>query len=258
MSLSNYHTHTRYCDGKDSPEELVLEAIRLGCPQLGFSGHSYLPFTDWTMSEAGTAAYGQEIRQLQEKYRDRIKLYLGIEYDYYSELDTSPFDYVIGSVHFLHRDGCYLPVDESRADQITLVNEHYGGDFYSFVEDYYTTVAGVYEKTMCDIVGHFDLVTKFNEGGCLFDTSHPRYRKAALEAMDRLLEYPVIFEINTGAISRGYRTTPYPEPSLLRELEKRGAPLILSSDCHDKRNLLYGLEELQGSAKGIRPKLFMD
>ena len=29
--MNNYHTHTRYCDGKDSPEELVLEAIALGC-----------------------------------------------------------------------------------------------------------------------------------------------------------------------------------------------------------------------------------
>ena len=258
MNLSNYHTHTHYCDGKDSPEELVLEAIRLGCPELGFSGHSNLPFADWTMSEAGTAAYIGEIRRLQEKYRDRIRLYLGIEYDICSDLDTSPFDYVIGSVHYLYRDGCYLPVDESREDQITLVNEHYGGDFYSFVEDYYAAVSEVCEKTKCDIAGHFDLVTKFNEGGSLFDTSHPRYRKAALEAMDRLLQHPAVFEINTGAMSRGYRTSPYPESFLLQELETRGVPLILSSDCHDKRNLLYGLEELQGSAKGIRPRLFMD
>ena len=30
MTFSNYHTHTTYCDGKDSPEELVREAVRLG------------------------------------------------------------------------------------------------------------------------------------------------------------------------------------------------------------------------------------
>ena len=79
MKLSNYHTHTCYCDGKDRPEDLVLEAIRLGCPELGFSGHSFLPGEDWTMSEDGTRAYIQEIRSLQEKYRDQIRLYLGIE-----------------------------------------------------------------------------------------------------------------------------------------------------------------------------------
>lgn len=36
MIPSNYHTHTRFCDGKNTPEEIVREAIRLGCPELGF------------------------------------------------------------------------------------------------------------------------------------------------------------------------------------------------------------------------------
>ena len=44
----------------------------------------------------------------------------------------------------------------------------------------------VAEKTGCQIVGHFDLITKFNEGDKLFDTSHPRYVNAALGALERL------------------------------------------------------------------------
>ena len=54
MRLSNYHTHTVYCDGRDTPEELVLEALRLGCPELGFSEHSWLPGEDWTMDPEET------------------------------------------------------------------------------------------------------------------------------------------------------------------------------------------------------------
>ena len=256
MKLSNYHTHTCYCDGKDRPEDLVLEAIRLGCPELGFSGHSFLQGEDWTMSEEGTRAYLQEIRSLQEKYRDQIRLYLGIEYDICSQVETGDFDYVIGGVHCLMKDGCCLSVDLSRENQIKSVREHYGGDYYSFIEHYFAVVGDLYEKTRCDVVAHFDLVTKFNEDGSLFDTSHPRYRDAAMAAMERLLENPVIFEINTGAMSRGYRSSPYPEDFLLRELENRGTPLILSSDCHDKGFLLYGMPELQGTVKGILPSIF--
>ena len=256
MSLSNYHTHTLYCDGKDSPEELVREALRLGCPELGFSGHAYVPFDDCCMTRQGTLEYQREIRTLQEKYRDQIKIYLGIEQDFDSPLPTDPYDFVIGSVHYLYKDGVYLSVDEGRNSFIRNVQEHFGGDYYAFAEAYYEKVAAVYEQTRCTIVGHFDLVTKFNEDDALFDTGHPRYRAAVMQAIGTLCPAPVLFEINTGAMSRGYRKTPYPAPFILRELEMRGARFLLSSDCHDKRNLLYGLEAFRHTAKGIQERLF--
>ncbi|MBO5556674.1 MAG: histidinol-phosphatase [Oscillospiraceae bacterium] len=242
-ALSNYHSHTIWCDGKDRPEDMVLEAIRLGCPELGFSGHSYVDFDDCCMTREGTEGYIREIHALREKYQDRIRIRLGIEQDFYSSMPTAPYEYVIGSVHYLYREGKYLSVDESRESQVAAVQEYYGGDWYAFAEDYFQTMARVHEKTGCQIVGHFDLLTKFNEGDRLFDTGHPRYRQAALEALDRLCWAPVAFEINTGAMARGYRITPYPAPFLLEELQTRKVPLILSSDCHDKRYLLYGLDQ---------------
>ena len=257
MNFSNYHTHTRLCDGRDTPEELVQEALRLGCPELGFSGHAHMPFDDGcAMSREATETYIREIGALRERYRDRIRIRLGIEQDYYSDLSTAPYDYVIGSVHYIVKDGVYLSVDESREKQIAAVRDHYAGDWYAFVEDYYALVGQVYEKTGCRIVGHFDLVTKFNEDGALFDTGNPHYQEAARRAMEKLLEKPVLFEINTGAMARGYRRSPCPEEWLLRELERRGAGFILSSDCHDRRYLLYGLEELRSCVKGIRDTPF--
>ena len=67
MAFSNYHTHSTFCDGKDTPEETVLEAIRLGCPELGFSGHSYTSFDDCCMSPEGTERYRAEIRRLRAR-----------------------------------------------------------------------------------------------------------------------------------------------------------------------------------------------
>ena len=254
MTLSNYHTHTCYCDGKDRPEELVREAIRLGCPELGFSGHSHLSFDDCCMTVEGTEQYKSEIRRLREQYKDQLRIRLGVEQDYFGDLPTDDYEYVIGSVHYVPKEGRMLAVDSSTSDFDAAVAAHYGGDVYAFAEDYYALVGRVYEKTHCGIVGHFDLITKFNEGGIRFDTAHTRYRKAAGEALEALLAAPVIFEINTGAIARGYRRTPYPENWILQELIAHKAPLLLSSDCHDKRFLLCELEKYR-DLPGVLEKL---
>lgn len=240
MIPANYHTHTRFCDGKNSPEEMVLQAIALGCPELGFSGHCFTEFDQrYCMSKDDTREYIGQIRALQEKYGDKIKLLIGVEQDYYGEI-MGGFDYRIGSVHYVKKDGCYLPVDESRQLQMENVNKFYGGDFYAFIEDYYATVADVYRKTQCQIVGHFDLVTKFNGAGDLFDPQHPRYQTAANKALEALMNVPVIMEVNVGGIARGYTTEPYPARDLLSKWLAAGKPIHYSSDCHNAEQLLFG------------------
>lgn len=242
---SNYHTHTTFCDGADAPEELVAEAIRLGCPEIGFSGHSYLPEDSASMSPEGMQEYCREIRALQIKYCGQIKIRLGLELDYFSTVDRQPFEYIIGAVHFVEKNGKRYAVDESRESFRFLLEEIYSGDPYALAEDYYALVARVYQRTHCDIIAHFDLITKYNEGNCCFDTAHPRYRSAADAALDALLQTPCLLEVNTGAMARGYRTRPYPEKRIIDRWLAAGKELILSSDCHAKQNLLYGFEQLE-------------
>ena len=242
MILSNYHTHTTYCDGKDSVEAMILRAIELGCAEIGFSGHSTTPFDpDYCMSSADLAAYKAEVRALGEKYKDRIKVLLGIEEDYYSNTDTRDFDYVIGSVHYVLKNGEYIPVDFSREKQLKAVEKHYGGDYFAFAEDYFRLVGDIYERKHCNIIGHFDLIAKFNENGETFDKNNVRYITAAMGALDRLRKARAVFEVNTGAMSRGYRKTPYPDNMFLPAIAERGMPLLVTSDCHKKENLIFGL-----------------
>ena len=245
MMFSNYHTHTTFCDGLDSPEELVLEAIHLGCPEIGFSGHSHLEEDTGSMSEQGTIRYCEEIRRLQKFYEQQIRIRLGIEQDYFSHIDRTLFDYVIGAVHYVEKNGKKYAIDLSREEFQRTAEEVYAGDYYSLVEDYYDLVGSLFEITHCDVIAHFDLITKYNEGNRFFDCDHPRCRRAADEALKKLMEVPVLLEINTGAISRGYRTEPYPERRLWEKWLAAGKELILSSDCHDRRNLLFGFEELR-------------
>ena len=240
----NLHTHTSYCDGNNAPEELVREAIALGMDTLGFSGHSYTPFdAGYTMSQEGTEQYCRDILRLKEQYADRINLLLGIEQDIFAPIAPQRFDFCIGSVHYVCLDGEYVSVDDTLEIAERGVADHCGGDWYRFTKAYYETVATVVDKTGCDIVGHFDLVAKFNEKYPRFDESNPRYLHPAMEALDALLENNAVFEINTGAMAKGYRRLPYPAPIFLHRIAEKQGRVTLSSDAHDLSKLLFGFSE---------------
>ena len=235
MLLTNFHTHSTFCDGKHSPEEIVKSAIEKGFYALGFSEHSYIDFdVPSGMTHEGEEEYKKEIKRLKEKYKNQLKIFLGCEMDYFTDNSTEDYEYVIGSVHYVKKDGIYITVDMSRDYLIDNVKKHYDGDIYAFCEDYYKSVADVVNKTDCQIIGHFDLCTKYNEAEALIDYTNPRYVRAVNEALEELIPTGRFFEINTGAISRGYRKTPYPAPFILKKLCEAGAPVILSSDSHHK------------------------
>lgn len=241
MILQNLHTHTVFGDGKNTPEEMVLGAIASGCTSLGFSEHSPLsPFCDpdgWTMPAKDEAAYRAEVLRLKEKYAGQLEIFLGMEQDVDSPPPAEPYEYLIGSVHNIWADGAYLSADNTLEVFVDAVERHFAGDYYGFVRTYFRRMAAVVEQTRCQIVGHFDLLTKFNEGYRLFDETDPRYLAAALEALEAIMRHDAIFEINTGAMSRGYRTAPYPAVHLLRAIRERGGRICITSDSHSAQTI---------------------
>ena len=250
MEPMDLHVHTTFSDGKNTPEEVVLEAIARKMKVIGFSDHSYTAFDEsWCMKKGDIPLYRACIAELRARYADRIKILCGIEQDFYSEEPTDGYDYVIGSVHYIRAGEEFIPVDESPEILRAAAEKHFGGDLFVLIEDYYRTVAQVVEKTHADIIGHFDLVTKFNEDGSLFDEADPRYLAASRAAADALLKTGKPFEINTGAISRGYRTSPYPSVALRDYIRGRGGSFILSSDSHAKETLCFRFEVLENEVK---------
>ena len=245
--MTDLHTHTVFSDGKNTPEQMVLSAIGKGVTTYGISDHSYTPFDqNYCMRPENYAVYKAEIEELKEKYKNETDLRCGIELDYYSHKPDIKFDYTIGSVHYVKAGNVYIPVDFTKETLENAVSEYFGGDFFSLIEKYYENVADVVNKTKCDIIGHFDLITKFNEGKALFDESDKRYKDAYKTAADALLKTGVPFEINFGAISRGYRKTPYPSKEIFSYLKKNGAEFILSSDGHSAENICYGFDTFKG------------
>lgn len=245
---SNFHTHTTYCDGKSTAEETVIAAIKKGFSVLGFSGHAYTPFdTSYCMSEEGTLKYKTEINRLKKKYAGEIDIYCGLEMDYFSETDISDFDFIIGSVHYVKKNGNYYAIDGGNFKE--NVERHYDGDYYAVAEDYFDLVSHVAEKTKANIIGHFDLITKFNEGECLFSEDNPRYINAWDKALRALICFGKPFEINTGAMQRGYRSTPYPSVTILKRINEYGGKIILSSDCHQADAVDFAFDTAIETAK---------
>ena len=246
MITKDLHMHTCYCDGARAPEEMVTAAIEKGLHTVGISGHSYTFFDEsYCMQKAAVPRYLAELRYLRTKYFDRIHVLCGVEQDYYSDYPTDEFDYVIGSVHYVKVDEEYIPVDESVAILKDAVEKHFNGDSYALCELYFATVADVVNKTDCDFIGHFDLISKFIEREPLFDVHHPRYVAAWQKAVDELLQHDVPFEINTGAISRGYRTSPYPNKDMIAYIKEHGGRFVLSSDAHSTDAIAYRFEEFE-------------
>ena len=247
IPLCDLHTHTCFCDGKHTPEEMVQAAIQRGCHTLGFSGHAPTDVrggdTDWWIATEKLCSYRNEVLRLKHAYGTQLEILLGFELDYFSPKLDFGCDYTIGSVHYVKVAGEYIPVDATPEILKDAVDRLYGGSFVAYAKDYFTLVSQVVEKTHCDIVGHLDLLTKFNEKYPYFCESDTTYQAMALEALDCVLEKDVFIEINTGAISRGWRTTPYPAPFILRRIVEKNGKLVLNSDSHSAEHLLFAFED---------------
>ncbi|MDL2293469.1 histidinol-phosphatase [Ruminococcaceae bacterium OttesenSCG-928-D13] len=245
---SNVHTHSTWCDGQDSPRQMAERAIELGYTDLGFSSHGPAPFDPGCPGIFGKEAeYRADIRALAEEYADRLNILCGVEADLMHPIDPARYDYVIGSVHYLPGDGPEVRSVDNTADKLrAAIDNDYGGDGLQMAADYFSQIPVLAKAQKPQIIGHFDLVAKYNGVGVFFDEESPAYQSIALEALDdtlaRIKGYGGMVEVNTGAMARGVRKAPYPAPFLLRHAAQRGARMIITSDCHNRAKLGYGYD----------------
>ena len=194
MKLTNYHTHSRYCDGTGEPEDYVREAVRRGFDSLGFTGHSPLPFpNDWTMDDESLSEYMNAIRQLRHRYRGRIEILLGLETDYLDEsffpgmgkIQSLGLDYQIGSVHMLQdqEDGAYYSIDGPLEELQHLIEKTFGGSTKSMLGEYFAQLRKMVVAGGFDILGHLDLPKKHNRSLGFFSEQEPWYRALIRETL---------------------------------------------------------------------------
>ena len=251
--LCSIHTHSVCCDGKSTLAEMAAAAYAAGVRYFGASGHSHTPIPadqgnvlpeDWT-------PYKQEVLRLRQEYAGRMEVLLGIDWDSCAQQPMPEgLDYWIGSVHDLRggSPGCYYCVDWDRRMLEDCCRELFHGDFRGVYRQYYADVAEMAGRRP-PVLGHIDLITKLNGDGGLFDEDSGDYRQAALDALHAADPAATLLEINTGAISRGYRRQPYPAQLLLREWRRMGGQVILTADAHWADAIVYGYEQAAAWAR---------
>ena len=233
----NLHTHTQFCDGKCSMEDMTKDAIAKGFDTLGFSPHSFTHFdTSYCLNDYN--AFKQEFLRLKNKYENDINLMLGIELDAFGTLPDDNFDYVIGSVHYLSVKDDFLSVfdlqpnkvfalDESKQTFDKLLSVGFGGDMIAVAQNYFDTVVNMVQKTKPTIIGHFDLVSLYGDFGQVKD----RYQQIAKDAIKKLVGCGCLVEINANRKFKG-KGGLYPADFLITEFAKNGFDFVLSSDAH--------------------------
>lgn len=248
--LSNLHTHTTFCDGKSTPEQTVIKAIEKGFYSLGFSGHAYAPYgLDYCLKDED--GYICEINRLKEKYKGQIEIYLGTEEDAYHLIDRSKYEYLIGSLHYVKVKNELLPIDLG-IECIGRILDAFGGDVGAISENYYSKFAEYIRARRPDVVGHFDILTKYDEKlEYPVFLGNPEHDRIAETFISQLAKEGFLFEVNTGAIARRLRTAPYPCAKLLHAARRSGGSVILSSDCHNAQDLDCGFCEAKDLLKDI-------
>lgn len=248
MFNQNLHTHSCYDDGHDTPEQMAQAAMEQGITTLGFSGHSPNPIDTCSMSPEGMNRWKADVRKLQKSAPPSLNVFLGIELDSLSDIELDNFDYIIGSVHYLCPHGKPIAIDASR-QEFELLLQAYENNIYALIDAYCQQLETTIQKRPLDIVGHLDLVGKYNEQEQYYAFDDPAIISRFLQTVKMGIQQGLIFEINTGAQSRGYRSVPYPHPALLKKMVECQARLTISSDCHNRTNLTYGYAQALETAK---------
>ncbi|MNZ44346.1 Histidinol-phosphatase [compost metagenome] len=225
----------------------MQRGIQLGLQQLGLSDHlplihvdpaSYYP--EMAMPMAELPRYVEECLTLKERYRGVIDLRVGLEADYiegYEDrireiLSPYPWDYLIGSVHFL---------GEWDITDYRQVDGWEGKDELEVYRLYYDAVKKSALSGLYDIIGHMDVIKRFGYGPQTPE-GKAEVRMLELETLKVIADSGIAMELNASGLTKPCAEM-FPAEHLLQEAFKLSIPLTLGSDAHDPAKLGDGLQE---------------
>jgi len=231
--ISDYHMHTPLCGhAVGLPAEYARQAIAVGLEEIGFSDHAPMVNREMpgiTMNIKQLPEYYRMMESVREEFKGNLRIKIGIEADFipgYEEktrmiLKDFPYDYVIGSVHFIKEWGFDNPEEREKWDQ---------KDVDQVYSDYYELLRRCAQSGLYDIMGHVDLVKKF--GHRPSSDMSAEIRKTAKV----FKESGVAVEINTSGLRKTVKEM-YPSLDALKIYCEEGVPLTFGSDAHDPHDV---------------------
>jgi histidinol-phosphatase (PHP family) len=226
----DYHSHNRRCGHAAGEIADYVEAAKLlGMTEFGVSDHSPTLYKDgddnaqgMTMAKSALPGYVAETVELKERYAGEVVVKLGLETDYVAGfedeyralLDAHPFDYAIGSVHWVNGVHVFHRPRWEYEDAADTYRQYYG-----------LQVAAA-RSGMFDILAHATAAEAFGPPlGDLADELYPPLVEAVREA-------GLVVEVNTAGFRKMGGEDPFPNRALLRLLADARVPLTFGSDSH--------------------------
>jgi histidinol-phosphatase (PHP family) len=236
---ANYHSHSKYCDGKGELSDYIQAARKSQVKSMGFSSHAPVPFEcKWCMPEERLPLYLEEINNLKRSTPD-IEIYKSLEIDFIPGI-MSPFDfkddldYTIGSIHFVDQlpDGRRWEIDNTHAVFLEGLEKIFGNNFKDAICRYFELTREMIFSSTPDIIGHLDKIKIQNPGGKYFSETDPWYQDEVMKLINLLAQANIIIEVNTRSIYQKKSPTPYPSPWILDLIQKKNMRITISSDAH--------------------------
>ena len=209
------------------PSELAAQAVRLGFEEIGFSDHSPMArddFDDWRMKAGELDEYVAKVEQARRDHPGLV-IKLALEVDYLPGHEAwikdlagrHPWDYFIGSVHYLS--------DSWAIDHPQMLSRWKEREPMEVWTAYFERLTMAAESGLFDIIGHADLCKKF----CFYPSQDctPLYRRF-LEAANSA---GVALELNTSGLRKDCREI-YPSPRIVQLASELDVPISFGSDSH--------------------------
>ena len=228
IPVVDYHMHTSLCGhATGQPQEYARKALETGLEEIGVSDHAPLVTHEdpgLTMNKAQLPEYHRIIENIRQEFEGRLRVKIGIEADFipgYEDktkvlLEKYPYDYVMGSVHYIKDWGFDNPDERKKWDEQN-VNAIY--------RDYYELLRQSAQSGLFDIMGHVDLVKKFGY----------RPTEDVRDDIEKTAEVfkatGVVIEINTSGLRKPVKEI-YPAQGALKIYADAGVPMTFGSDAH--------------------------
>lgn len=243
--LSNFHTHTNYCDGKGIGQAYAEQAQTLRLVSLGFSSHAPLPFAcTWCMQESHLPEYLQELNQLRKNVLN-TEVYIGLEVDYIPNVIgpktfSQHLEYTIGSIHFVDQlpDNRGWEIDGSFDGFKEGLEVLFNNNIEHAVSRYFELTREMIRTDCPTIVGHLDKIKIQNAHQPLFNESDSWYRHQVKLTLDALAQQGAYLEVNTRGMYQRKTLEPYPGLWALAYACKKNIPIVLNSDAHHPHQLI--------------------
>jgi histidinol-phosphatase (PHP family) len=254
MEKESYHTHSAVSDGKLSPRELIECAISKGFKTLAITDHYPRPpgivSSTWSKGFYTDENYA-EMKSLQKEYVDRIKVLVGVEFEWFSgkedwlfgEVNRRDYDVKIVAIHQIFAEGKYYTINYS--DEIfEEVLSVLGGDIKRVVAIYYETLRKAVRSGWFDIVGHFDLIKARNADSKYFSGDEDWYKEEVIKTLDVIKEVGIKMEVNLQGLIRPCKEQ-WPSKWIIDEAKSRGIEFVVGTDAHDESGLDYDIDEVE-------------